>query len=127
MTIISMSLPDDLLQEIDQLQTALGFTGRSEIIRAGLRSLLTEHKTQAHLKGKVEGVLLVTHKDQHSKEVSALRHEYRDLIKTHFHTHLANEHCLETFMVQGDATLIKKLLQKLQTSKKIDFVKLIVS
>src|SRR3989338_9239784 len=127
MTIISMSLPDDLLQEIDQLQMTLGFNGRSEIIRAGLRSLLTEHKTQAHLKGKVEGILLVTHTDRSSRDVSALRHAFREIIKTHFHTHLANERCLETFMIQGDATVIKKLLQKLQTNKKIDFVKLIVS
>lgn len=127
MIIISISLPNDLLRNIDQLQEELGFAGRSEIIRAGLRSLLAEHKTQAQLKGKIDGILLVTHQDSSSPEVSALRHQFRDLIKTHFHTHLANERCLETFMIQGEATMVKKFLQKLQTSKKIDFVKLIVS
>ena len=82
---------------------------------------------ETQLKGKIDGVLLVSHGDRHSQDVSALRHQFRDLIKTHFHTHLANARCLETFMIQGEATAVKKLLQKLQTNKQIDFVKLVVS
>ncbi|MGH9991312.1 MAG: CopG family ribbon-helix-helix protein, partial [Nitrososphaera sp.] len=40
MTIVSVSLNDDILSEIDKLQKALGFSGRSEIVRAGIRNLL---------------------------------------------------------------------------------------
>ena len=40
MTIVSVSLNEDILHEMDKLQKALGFSGRSEIIRAGIRNLL---------------------------------------------------------------------------------------
>ncbi|MDQ3562119.1 MAG: ribbon-helix-helix domain-containing protein, partial [Thermoproteota archaeon] len=40
MAIVSISLNSDILTEIDKLQKALGFSGRSEIVRAGIRNLL---------------------------------------------------------------------------------------
>jgi CopG family nickel-responsive transcriptional regulator len=42
--IISMSLTSELLDEIDTLQGELGFSGRSEVIRAGIRMLLADSR-----------------------------------------------------------------------------------
>ena len=36
MTIVSISLNKEILEEIDKLQNTLGFSGRSEIVRAGM-------------------------------------------------------------------------------------------
>jgi CopG family nickel-responsive transcriptional regulator len=38
LTIVSIPLNKEILQQIDKLQNALGFSGRSEIVRAGIRS-----------------------------------------------------------------------------------------
>lgn len=49
LTIVSVSLNDDILDGIDKLQQNLGFTGRSEIVRAGIRNLLAEERMKQDL------------------------------------------------------------------------------
>ncbi len=125
--IISMSLNDKILKDIDKIQKELGFSGRSEAIRAGLRLLISDKKEKSKLKGTIDAVLLVIHEDENSEEVSILRHKYEELIKTQVHNHLENHKCLEIFILNGEAEKIKKLTEGFQTNRKIDFVKLIVS
>ncbi|MEM4253052.1 MAG: ribbon-helix-helix domain-containing protein, partial [Candidatus Nitrosotenuis sp.] len=44
MAIVSISLNEEILAEIDKLQKGLGFSGRSEVIRAGIRTFVSEEK-----------------------------------------------------------------------------------
>ena len=44
MPIVSISLNDEILKQIDSLQKNLGFSGRSDAIRAGIRSFVSEEK-----------------------------------------------------------------------------------
>ena len=64
MTIVSISLNEDILKELDKLQGSMGFTGRSEIIRAGIRTFVQEEKQKRELKGKQNAVLIVVHADE---------------------------------------------------------------
>ena len=50
--IVSISLNDDIINDIDKLQKNLGFTGRSEIVRAGLRNIIAEQKERDSITGK---------------------------------------------------------------------------
>ena len=44
MPIISISLNDEILSEIDKIQKSMGFSGKSEIIRAGIRIYFQKKK-----------------------------------------------------------------------------------
>ena len=44
MPIVSISLNENIIQELDKLQKVLGFSGKSEIVRASVRNLLLEEK-----------------------------------------------------------------------------------
>jgi len=44
MPIVSISLTEEILKEIDNLQKSMGFSGRSDAIRAGIRSFVAEEK-----------------------------------------------------------------------------------
>ncbi|PKP59347.1 MAG: nickel-responsive regulator 1, partial [Candidatus Altiarchaeales archaeon HGW-Altiarchaeales-2] len=46
---------------------------------------------------------------------------------THIHNNLKEKKCLEIFIIKGEAERIKKLLNLFQTSKNINYVKLIVA
>ena len=46
-----MSLDDELLKNIDDVQKELGFSGRSETIRAALKMLIEDRKSKKTLKG----------------------------------------------------------------------------
>ena len=51
MPIVSISLNEDIINDIDKLQKNLGFSGRSEIVRAGLRNMIAEQKERDTLQG----------------------------------------------------------------------------
>lgn len=127
MAIISISLPDEILEEIDKLQNELGFSGRSEVVRAGVRILLADSKEKGKLEGKLNSVLLLIHAQKVEDTVTEVKHEFEDIISTQIHNHLREDKCLEVFILEGDATRIKQLVQRFQTSRKLDYVKLVVA
>ena len=127
MAIISISLNDKLLTEIDQLQEELGFSGRSEVIRAGARMLLADNKDKEKLDGWLNSVLLLIHSQKVEDTVTAIKHEFEDIISTQIHNHLREDKCIEVFILEGDAARINDLVRLFLTTRKMDYVKLIVA
>jgi CopG family transcriptional regulator, nickel-responsive regulator len=125
LTIVSISLNDDILTEVDKLQKALGFSGRSEIVRAGIRNLLAEEKDRQDLSGHLFAVLLAIHDEKSDDQVTEMRHAYDELINTHIHNKIDGDRCLEIFLLKGEADQIKGMTKKFQSNKKMDHVKLI--
>ena len=127
MTIVSVSLNDDILSEIDKLQKSLGFSGRSEIVRAGIRNLLADEKDRQNLSGHLFAVLLAIHDEKSDDQVTEMGHGYDKLITTHIHNKIDGDRCLEIFLLRGDAEDIKDMTKKFQSNKKMDHVKLITT
>ena len=127
MTIISISLNDGLLAGIDKLQKELGFSGRSEGIRAGARMLIAYSKEKEKLEGRLNFVLLLIHAQKAEDVVTEIKHEFEDIISTQIHNHLREDKCLEVFILEGDAARIKELVRLFQITGKMDYVKLIVA
>lgn len=125
MTIVSISLNDEILKELDKLQGSMGFTGRSEIIRAGIRTFVQEEKQKRELTGKQNAVLIVVHADEHDDQVAGIKHDYEDLIKTHLHNKIDGERCMEMFFLDGDSKKVQAITHGFQTDKKMDTVKLV--
>lgn len=124
MTIVSISLNKDILNEIDKLQKSLGFTGRSEVIRAGIRTFVSEEKQKTDLSGKQNAILLVIHDDEYDDVVAGIKHNYENLISTHLHSKIDGERCMELFILAGDSKHVKAITQGFQTNKNMDTVKL---
>ena len=125
MTIVSISLNDEILAELDRLQKSMGFSGRSEAIRAGIRSFVAEEKQNAKLSGKVHAVLLVIHSNEFDDIVSGIKHNFEDLITTHLHSKIEGEKCMELFVIDGEADKVSTITRDFQTNKKMDTVKLV--
>ena len=124
---MSVSLNDEILTEIDKLQKTLGFSGRSEIVRAGIRNLLADEKDRQNLSGNLFAVLLAIHDEKSDDQVTEMGHGYDKLITTHIHNKIDGDRCLEIFMLKGDAEEIKDMTKKFQSNKKMDHVKLITT
>jgi len=125
MPIISISLNDEILSELDKLQTTMGFSGRSEAIRAGIRSFVSEEKQKADLSGNIHAILLVVHNDEFDHVVSGITHNFEDLITTHLHSKIEKEKCMELFLINGDAEKVSSITKDFQTNKNMDTVKLV--
>jgi len=127
MTIISVSLSDRLLEEIDRIQKELGFSGRSEVIRAGARMLIADNKGKEKLVGRINSILLLIHNQRAEDVVTEIKHRFEDITKTQIHSHLRENKCLEIFVLDGDAERIKEIARLFQASGKMEYVKLIVA
>ncbi|MBI5680873.1 MAG: CopG family ribbon-helix-helix protein [Methanobacterium sp.] len=126
MPIISISLNEKLLEEIDKIKDEIGFSGRSDVIRASARLLIFDNKEKEELEGEINSILVLIHKQEAEDKVTEIKHDFEDIINTQIHSHLKDNACLELFILEGDANRTKKLSKKFQTSRKIDYVKLIV-
>jgi len=123
--IVSISLNDDMLDDVDKLMKTLGFSGRSELVRAGIRSLISEEKERQDILGSLHALLLVIHDEESEQEVTSAKHAFDELINTHIHSKVDNNKCLEIFLLKGEADKIKNMTKGFQTNKKMDRVKLI--
>jgi CopG family nickel-responsive transcriptional regulator len=127
MTIISLSLNEAILNEIEKIQKEQGYSSRSEVIRAGVRILSSENKEMDLLTGKINSILLLVHDHNVEIVVSNIKHNFEDITTTQIHSHLKNNKCLEIFVLEGDTERIKEMIRQFKTNKKMDLVKLIVA
>lgn len=125
MPIVSISLTEEILKEIDSLQKNLGFSGRSDAIRAGIRSFVAEEKQKEDLSGNVNAILLVVHNDEYDNQVNGIKHSYEDLITTHLHSKIEGDKCMELFMLKGEAGSVSSITKDFQINKRMDTVKLV--
>jgi CopG family transcriptional regulator, nickel-responsive regulator len=126
LTIVSVSLNENILDEIDKFQKSLGFSGRSEVVRAGIRNLLSEERRRQDLTGLVHALFLAIHDEKSDDQVTEMRHTYDKLIITHLHSKIDGDRCLEIFLLKGDANEIREMTKMFQSNKRMDNVKLIV-
>lgn len=128
MPIVSVSLSDEIISEMDSLRGEIGIGGRSELVRLALKTLSSDRREKSGLKGQVDSVLLIIHSGAHgqSSGFSAIRHSHGGIVRTQLHSHLKNDKCLEILVLNGAAVQIKSFYGALQADKKIDYVKLIV-
>ena len=125
MPIVSISLNNDILSEIDKLKKSMGFSGRSEAIRAGIRNFVSEEKQKNELSGIIHAILLVVHNDEFDHIVSGIKHNFEDLITTHLHSKIEGEKCMELFVINGEAERVSTITKDFKKKKKMDTVKLV--
>ncbi|MES3517163.1 MAG: CopG family ribbon-helix-helix protein [Natronomonas sp.] len=102
MAVVSISMPDSLLDELDAFIEDHGYSGRSEAVREGTRGLIAEFDEQ-EFDGQ-EVICVITTMFDHDPEtqtaLSELRHANEDLVTSNVHSH-AGSNCLELFVVEA--------------------------
>ena len=127
MTTVSISLNKKMLAEMDKIQKSYGFSGRSEIVRAGIRSLLSEERERNAITGSIHALFLATHDERSDEQVTEIRHAYDKLITTHLHSKVDTDRCLEVFLLKGNAADIADMTKKFRANKNMDNIKLVVT
>jgi len=127
MVVVSVSLNDKILSELDNLQLNMGFSGRSEVIRAGVRMLLEDFNSKKELKGLINSVLILIHEQKNEDIITNIKHNKEDLIHTQIHTHILDNRCLDIFILKGEGELVSEMVTELQTSGKMDYINLVIT
>jgi CopG family nickel-responsive transcriptional regulator len=124
--VVSLSLPEAMIREMDEIQGSLGFTGRSELVRAAIRLLLQDFKEKSSLSGKIGAVLVITHAEENEEQVTRIKHKFDGIVRTHIHTKPSKKQCIELFLVEGDASDVNSMTKEFQKDDGIRSVKLLV-
>jgi CopG family nickel-responsive transcriptional regulator len=124
MAIVSISMDDNLLRELEDLQREMGFSGRSDIIRSAVRSFISENRGIKQHQGTEDAVLIGVHEQSAEQRVTEIKHEHEDIIKTQTHTHISPNRCLEIFVLHGGSEEIEELYRDCQRSDSMDYLRM---
>jgi len=124
--VISISLSESLLQEVSRIQREMGFSGRSEVIRAGLRRLIAELRERERMRGRINSILLLVHEREDEDIVNQIKHDFDDIVNTQLHSHLRGDKCMEIFILDGEAERVREIVDCFETCGKMEYVKLII-
>jgi CopG family nickel-responsive transcriptional regulator len=126
LTIISLSFPEQMIKDLDQIQKTQGFTGRSELVRTAIRLMLEDAKEKNSLAGNVTAVVTVTHSQENEEPITRLKHSFEDIVKTHLHSKIKQGNCVELFLLEGEGKKVASMTKAFQKEEDMKSVKLIV-
>ena len=126
MAIVSLSFPDQMVKDMDQIQKSGGFAGRSELVRAAIRLLLEDSKEKDALSGRMNAIIVVTHDESNEAPITRLKHEFEDIVKTHIHNKISQNNCVELFLLEGDGKKVGSMTREFQKEDKLKSVKLVL-
>ncbi len=121
MAVVSVSLPDNLLEQVDSLIDARGYSGRSDLVRAALRDFVTRER-ENEVTGDVNATLTLLYPHGYERKIGEIRHEHTGIITSMMHGH-AGEHCVEVFMLEGDAADVRAFVDALKRARETQLVR----
>lgn len=126
MTVISITIPNELLKKFDEFIKTHGYYSRSEAFRDAIRSLITEFEMAKFEKGNVAATIMVI-SDYNRRDVdlklSDVRHEFDDIIIENIHRHVDQKYCIEIFIAEGENSRIRELIGRIRGMRGIQQVK----
>lgn len=119
MVVISISLPDRLLERGDAFIEERGYAGRSELFRAAVRDLLNEQLRD--VEGDRTATLTVVYPDEVQEAIGDVRHRFGDIVGSMMHGH-TQDHCTEMFMLEGPGERVQEFLDALRGIRAVRLV-----
>jgi len=115
-----------MIDEMDEVQKSLGFTGRSELVRAGIRLLLQDVRDKRAVTGQVSAVVVLTHNEENEEAVTRIKHRFDDIVRTHIHNKTGKRTCVEMFLLEGNGSEVTSMTKEFQKDDGIRSVRLLV-
>ncbi|MBE0527545.1 CopG family ribbon-helix-helix protein [Candidatus Thorarchaeota archaeon] len=120
MEIVTVSMTDADLEELELLKQLGKFSNRSEVVRHAVQSLMSEHRSLEQVKGVITAVVIaVYYKKGQGHNISSVQHEYRKYIAATIHAHTNDGHCTEVMILTAAAEEVRGFLEKLRSQKKV--------
>ncbi|MBS7659652.1 nickel-responsive transcriptional regulator NikR [Candidatus Bathyarchaeota archaeon] len=126
---VSVTLPEDLLKEFDEVINRMGYGNRSKAVQDAVRLFISERKWLQEESGIQAGVLMLLY-DHEVRGVedtlTDIQHNYADIISSTMHIHLTERDCLEAIAVKGEAEKIRRLSDELSSKRGVKLLKTVI-
>jgi CopG family nickel-responsive transcriptional regulator len=104
MSVVSISMPEALLERIDEFAEEHGYSGRSEVVREGTRTLLEEfqeRRTDGQKQMCTVTVVFEYCQPAVQQRLTGVRHEYDAIVSATTHAHVQDQYCMELYVLEG--------------------------
>ena len=124
MTIVSMSVPDELLERFDGVSASKGFRTRSDAMRESMRLFVDEAEWDSS-EGENQIVITMIYDEIGPRgELSVLQHRYEE-IQMMLHLHLEKGQCMEVFIARGPNSRLREILGKIRKVRGVRSIRFI--
>jgi CopG family transcriptional regulator, nickel-responsive regulator len=116
---ISISLPEDLLSDLDHMVDMRGFGSRSQAVNDMLHQFLVEHKHQLGDEIMV-GIVALFYDNSVpglGKQLADLQFRYIDEVISSLHVHLMHSQTMEVVLVQGPARTLQIIADEMTSRR----------
>ncbi len=122
----SVSLPADLLDELDDMVESRKFPSRSHAIAEMARERLVDHAQEDGTRSMAGTITLVYdyQKRNLQRRLADIQHEHYLMVVASMNVHLENHQFLEVLLVQGPALKLRKLADRLGGCKGVSHARL---
>ena len=112
---ISMSLPEELLRELDRMVAQRGFDSRSQAISDMLHQFVVEHKRERGDDIMVGTVTLFYDNSTPGvqKQLAELQVRHIAEVVSSLHVHLMNNQTMEVILVQGPVRILQRIADEM--------------
>ncbi len=123
----SVSLPKNLLDNLDARLTNQGYASRSELVRDLIREKMIEEQWEQG--NENQAAVLVMIYDHHTRELNQrmidIQHDTTEVeVLCTTHVHLDHHNCLETIVFKGSASAIYRISIEIGGLRGVKFSKL---
>lgn len=114
---ISISLPDDLQADVDEMVASRGYESRSHAINDMLRQHVAEHKRKLGDEVMVGTITLLYNNAKRGlqKTLADLQYQHLDEVISSLHVHLMDHQTMEVILVQGPAQKVQAIADRIIT------------
>lgn len=125
----SISMPSDLVAQLDALIKERGDPNRSQAVADMVRAQLVEHRGLTGVQ-EIAGTITLVY-DHHKRNIQPLltkiQHDCGAIIISTMHIHLDHHNCMEILAVRGRAAAIRKVADRLIAAKGVKHGRLTVT
>ncbi len=116
-----VSMSRKLLVDFDRLIAEKGYKNRSEAIRKLIREKLVEKEWESSKEEIIATITMIySHEVRELTErLTEMQHKYYKQIISAMHIHLDEHNCLEMLAIRGRADAVKKIADRLLSTKGI--------
>ncbi|MBS7638795.1 nickel-responsive transcriptional regulator NikR [Candidatus Bathyarchaeota archaeon] len=117
MTVVSLTLPDELLERFDEFIKSRGYYSRSEAFRDAIRNLISEWEFSRRELNNVAATIMITSNyrdDEVDSRIGEIRHKFDDIVVENIHRHVGQRYCLEILLAEGEYKRVQDLIGRIR-------------
>lgn len=119
---ITITIDDDLMEQLDYMIEHKGYSNRSEAIRDLARAGMKDDLERANKLADCVGVLSYVYEHEArdlARRITATHHDHHDMTIASMHVHLNEGYCLEVSLLRGNVKALKEFTNSIISQRAV--------